>query len=83
MKLEQQEIEQLNNIMSLIDSAVISLGEISYQRLSLDEEEKAISNRLKEINEDKNKLTEELYKKYGKININSRTGEYTTAENNQ
>ena len=53
-----------------------SLGELQYQKISIElliEEEK---QKIKELKKDEKRLFEELRDKYGNVNINIETGEF-------
>lgn len=80
MKLDQQEINELKFIKDVTDKAIVKLGEIQLQRVLLGYQEEKISAEVKEATNKRDELSAKLFEKYGKINVNLETGEYTLLE---
>lgn len=89
-KIEQQELEKLQNISKKYEELVVLFGQIQVQRIlltqqleKLDEEESKLkaeygSNQLLE-----RETVTELNKKYGEGQLNLQSGEFMPIKNNQ
>ena len=75
-KLTENELQRIQLIKKDALEIASSLGELQYQRISIDlliEEE---SKKIKELKDTESKLFQELRDKYGSVNINIETGEF-------
>lgn len=75
-KITDTELERINLIKKDSIEIASTLGELQYQKISLDlliDEEK---QKIKELKAEETKLLSELKDKYGNININIETGEF-------
>lgn len=77
MKIEEQELKQLQDIQEKLNGIVNNLGEISYNIIILKSRKSKIKKELSDIVEEEKTLKEFLIQKYGdNLNINIETGEY-------
>ena len=75
-RLTDTELQKIQLIKKDALEIASSLGELQYQKISIDlliEEE---SKKIKELKKEETKLFEELRDKYGSVNINIETGEF-------
>lgn len=75
-KLTDNELQRIQLIKKDALEIASSLGELQYQRISIDlliEEE---TKKIKELKKSEAGLFEELREKYGSVNINIETGEF-------
>jgi len=75
-KITDNELQRIQLIKKDALEIASSLGELQYQRISIDlliEEE---SKKIKELKNTESKLFQELRDKYGSVNINIETGEF-------
>lgn len=75
-KITDNELQRIQLIKKDALEIASSLGELQYQRISIDlliEEE---SKKIKELKKTEVQLFEELRDKYGSVNINIETGEF-------
>ena len=75
-KITDNELQRIQLIKKDALEIASSLGELQYQRISIDlliEEE---SKKIKELKKTETQLFEELRDKYGSVNINIETGEF-------
>lgn len=75
-KITDNELQRIQLIKKDALEIASSLGELQYQRISIDlliEEE---SKKIKELKDTESKLFQELRDKYGSVNINIETGEF-------
>jgi hypothetical protein len=76
-QITDTELQRINLIKKDSIDVASSLGELQYQKISLEilmEEQK---QKVKELKAEEAKLLSELKDNYGNININLETGEYT------
>lgn len=75
-KITDNELQRIQLIKKDALEIASSLGELQYQRISIDlliEEE---SKKIKELKKTETQLFQELRDKYGSVNINIETGEF-------
>ena len=75
-QITETELERINLIKKDSIEIASTLGELQYQKISLDlliDQEK---QKIKELKAEETKLLSELKDKYGNININIETGEF-------
>lgn len=75
-KLEQKELQQLQELQKKSNNILLELGEISFNEIVLEQRKQKAKNVLKDIQEEEKTLKEYLISKYGDININLETGEF-------
>lgn len=79
-KLTKEELESLKNNQSESSNLVFQLGQVDVQRSILEGQRSEVLSRLADLQENQNKLAQELQEKYGDGNINLETGEFTVRE---
>ena len=75
-KLEQKELQQLQELQKKSQNILLELGEISFNEILLEQKKQKIKNVLQEIQDEEKTLKQFLISKYGDININLETGEF-------
>jgi len=77
MKIEPQELEQLQKLQIKSQSIVMELGDISLSEIILSERKDSIKKILSELRDEEKTVKEFLIQKYGdNINIDLESGEY-------
>lgn len=76
-KITEEEIKKVNDLKDQTTQLVYALGELEYQKISLefileDIKEKVIKTKIEE-----SKFLDDLKNKYGNVNINIETGEFS------
>ena len=79
-KLTKEELESLKNNQAESSNLVFQLGQVDVQRSILEGQRSEVLSRLADLQENQNKLAQELQEKYGDGNINLETGEFTVWE---
>jgi len=69
-----EELSELQNLRDSSDRLVINLGQIQYQRILLDTQEKQLSEALLSLKEIEKQLTDKLIEKYGNVTVDIETG---------
>jgi len=75
-KLTEDELSSIKNVKQEYSDLLSTLGELSYQKMTIDlliDEEK---KKVKDIKEREAKILDELKEKYGNVSINIETGEF-------
>jgi len=75
-KITDQELKEINDIKQDISQVVYSLGELEYQKVSIDFIIEDLKSKIKEIKAQEAKVLNGLKDKYGNVNINIETGEF-------
>jgi archaellum component FlaC len=75
-KITDQELKDINDIKQEISQIVYTLGELEYQKLSIDLVIDELKLNIKEIKTKEAKVLNGLKDKYGNVNINIETGEF-------
>jgi len=75
-KITDQELKEINDIKQDISQVVYSLGELEYQKVSIDFIIDDLKSKIKEIKAKEAKVLNGLKDKYGNVNINIETGEF-------
>jgi archaellum component FlaC len=75
-KITDQELKEINDIKQDISQVVYSLGELEYQKVSIDFIIEDLKSKIKEIKAKEAKVLNGLKDKYGNVNINIETGEF-------
>jgi hypothetical protein len=74
-KLTQEEFQQINLIKSDAVEVAALLGELEYQKMSIELDMEEQRKRIKEIRVKEKQVFEEIRSKYGPVSINTETGE--------
>jgi hypothetical protein len=74
-KLTPQELQQINLIKSDALEVAALLGELEYQKMSIELDMEEQRQRIKEIRVKEKQVFEEIRSKYGPVSINTETGE--------
>ena len=74
-KLTPEELQQINLIKSDALEVAALLGELEYQKMSIELDMEEQRKRIKEIRVKEKQVFEEIRSKYGNISINTETGE--------
>ena len=75
-KLTQEELQQITLIKSDALEVAALLGELSYQKISLEIEMEEQKKKIQQIKTRESQIFEELRSKYGNVSINIETGEF-------
>jgi|TARA_B100000579_G_C22831742_1_gene856432 hypothetical protein len=79
-KLTQQEIDSLNKLQQSNQQITFQFGQLSLEKLRLEEQERILKNSIENLKKEELKLAQELTNKYGKGSVNTETGEFTPVE---
>ena len=74
-KLTQEEFQQINLIKSDALEVAALLGELEYQKMSIELDMEEQKKKIKEIRVKEKQVFEEIRSKYGPVSINTETGE--------
>ena len=74
-KLTPEELQQINLIKSDALEVAALLGELEYQKMSIELDMEEQRQRIKEIRVKEKHVFEEIRSKYGAVSINTETGE--------
>jgi hypothetical protein len=74
-KLTPQELQQINLIKSDALEVAALLGELEYQKMSIELDMEEQRKKIKEIRVKEKQVFEEIRSKYGQVSINTETGE--------
>ena len=74
-KLTPQELQQINLIKSDALEVAALLGELEYQKMSIELDMEEQRRKIKEIRVKEKQVFEEIRSKYGAVSINTETGE--------
>ena len=74
-KLTPEELQQINLIKSDALEVAALLGELEYQKMSIELDMEEQKKRIKEIRVKEKQVFEEIRSKYGQVSINTETGE--------
>jgi hypothetical protein len=74
-KLTPEELQQINLIKSDALEVAALLGELEYQKMSIELDMEEQRKRIKEIRVKEKQVFEEIRSKYGAVSINTETGE--------
>ena len=75
-KITDEELKQIGDLKQKTTQIVYGLGELQYQRISLEIAEEDLKKVLKDIKLQETKLLNELKERYGNVSINIETGEF-------
>ena len=74
-QLTPEEFQQINLIKSDAVEVAALLGELEYQKMSIELDMEEQKKRIKEIRVKEKQVFEEIRSKYGPVSINTETGE--------
>lgn len=75
-KVTEEELKQIKDIQEKQRDLITTLGINEYQLKYYKEEKEVIFTEIKKVEQELNKLSEDLKKKYGDVTINMETGEF-------
>lgn len=75
--LTEEEQKELKQIQNQTQAIVLELGEIEMIKIQIEARYQNAKGFLAEVSESEKKFSNSLLEKYGKINIDSKTGEIT------
>ena len=75
-KVTEEELKQIKDIQEKQRDLITTLGVNEYQLKYYKEEKEVIFTEIKKVEQELNKLSEDLKKKYGDVTINMETGEF-------
>lgn len=75
-KITNEELQRVGQIKQQTMELVYSLGELEYQKVSIEILLEELKVKIKEQKEEEAKLLVDLKTKYGNVNINIETGEF-------
>ena len=75
--IEKEELEKLNQIQTKTKQLVLELGEIEMIRISLDKRREQAETFLIDLTNEEKELTNSIFDKYGKVNLDPKSGELT------
>jgi len=75
--IEKEELENLKLIQDKTKQLVLELGEIEMIKISLDNRRKQAETFLANLTNEEKELTNSIFDKYGKVNLDPKTGEFT------
>tara|TARA_R110002167_G_scaffold229099_3_gene434487 strand:+ start:942 stop:1235 length:294 start_codon:yes stop_codon:yes gene_type:complete len=79
-KFTPQEIQELQDLQSQISNLTYSFGQLSLNKIKLNEQEEFLKSQLKSLEEKETSLAKSLSDKYGKGSLDIETGEFTPVE---
>lgn len=77
-KLSEEILNKIKELQQKSTEVVRELGEIELNKIILNSRKKAVEEFLREINVEQDAVLKEIKEKYGEININLSTGEYSS-----
>ena len=72
----EQELNELKSLRDRIDEISFQFGQLSIQKIKLEEEESTLKNKLKSIEKEETTIAKKLTEKYGKGSIDLETGTF-------
>lgn len=77
-KVSEEILDKIKELQQKSNEVVRELGEIELNKIILNSRKKAVEEFLREINVEQDAVLKEIKEKYGEININLSTGEYSS-----
>lgn len=74
-QLTPEELQKINLVKNDALEVASALGELQYQKLSIELEQEELKAQIKKIKQKENEVFEEIRSKYGNVSINIQTGE--------
>ena len=75
--INEEEKKILKEIQSQTQSLVLELGEIEMIKIQLEKRYKQAKDFLSDVEKKEKEFTESIFKKYRKINLNPKSGDFT------
>ena len=75
-KITDEELQKINQVKQETMEIAYSLGELEFQKTTIEFLIEDVKNKVKEVKAKEAKLLNELKDKYGNVNINIETGEF-------
>lgn len=75
-KISDEELHKINELKQQTMELVYGLGELEYQKVSIEFLVEELKSKIKTQKEKETNLLSELKTKYGNVNINIETGEF-------
>lgn len=79
-KLTKEEKEKFDELRNKTRALIVELGEIELTKIQLNERHKVAKDYFDQMVSDEEEYSNQLTEKYGKINIDPETGEFTQIE---
>lgn len=79
-KLTQEELQQVLDIQNKYQATVEELGNIELQKLALEKRRQTAEQFLTNLQQEEKEVAESIQEKYGRGNIDLKTGEFTSIE---
>ena len=76
----KQELNELKNLRDRIDEISFQFGQLSIQKIKLEEQEDNLKNKLKNLEKEETIIAKKLTSKYGKGSIDLETGTFAPLE---
>jgi hypothetical protein len=76
-KIEESELKKIAEIKDTINSLVLEIGNLEFNRINLDLQYVNVKSKISSVKKEEELLLEKLSKKYGDVMINPETGEIT------
>tara|TARA_B100000287_G_C20427370_1_gene700030 strand:- start:19 stop:312 length:294 start_codon:yes stop_codon:yes gene_type:complete len=76
----EQELNELKNLRDKIDEMSFQFGQLSIQKIKLEEQENNLKNQLKNLEKEETTIAKKLTDKYGKGSIDLETGTFIPLE---
>ena len=73
----QQELNEIKTLRDNLSELTFQLGQLSIQKIKLEDEEKKLINRLNLLEEKETSIAKKITDKYGKGSIDLETGTFT------
>jgi Fe2+ transport system protein B len=73
--LTSEELQTLKEIQEKNQEIMLELGEISMIKFQIENRHEAAKNYLNQVNTQEKEFSKNLFEKYGKFNLNPKTGE--------
>lgn len=80
--LSKEELETLDQLQQGTQNLILELGEIELIKLQLEERHSSVKKAFQEVQKEERNFTQSLQEKYGMINLNPQTGEFTKLNRN-
>ena len=77
-KVSEEILDKIKELQQKSNEVVRELGEIELNKIILNNRKKAVEEFLREINVEQDAVLKEIKEKYGEINIDLSTGEYSS-----
>ena len=73
----ESELKEIKDLKMSLNALIFQLGQISVERIKLEETEKNLKNQLKNLEKNEASIAKKLTSKYGKGSIDIETGTFT------